>query len=87
MTFLLNLILLVLVGLIVACGYRAWRGPDTADRLLSIELIVTLLSGLMVVLSLLLDLRMFVDIALVLAALSFIGTMGISRFVAEGKVF
>ncbi len=87
MTFLLNLTLIVLVLLLLPCGWRAWRGPTTGDRLLAIDLTTTLLAGAMVVLALLTRQPMFVDVAIVLGALSFIGTIGIARFVAEGSVF
>lgn len=87
MTTLLTLVLIVLVLLVLPCSWRIWRGPSTADRLLAIDLITTLLAGVMVVLALLFQQGMFLDVALALGILSFIGTIGISRFVAEGSVF
>jgi len=86
MTFILNGLLIVLVLLMLPCGWRFWRGPTTADRLLAIDLITTLLAGLMVVLALLLEQGMFVDVALALGALSFIGTLALARFVSERNV-
>lgn len=87
MTLLLHTALILIVILMLATSIRARRGPRTADRLIAIDLITTLLAGAMVVLALLFEQEMFLDVALVLGALSFIGTIAISRFVAEGSVF
>jgi multicomponent Na+:H+ antiporter subunit F len=87
MVTLLNITLVSLVLLLLASSWRAWRGPTTADRLLAIDLITTLLVGVMVVLALLQGQGMYIDVALALGALSFIGTVGLSRFVAEGSIF
>lgn len=87
MTLLLHTALILIVILMLATSIRARRGPRTADRLIAIDLITTLLAGAMVVLALLFEQEMFLDVALALGALSFIGTIAISRFVAEGSVF
>ncbi|MDI9637069.1 cation:proton antiporter [Anaerolineae bacterium CFX9] len=87
MTTLMHFAIVLLVILMLACSWRARRGPRTADRLIAIDLIATLLAGVMVILALLYEQEMFLDVALALGALSFIGTIAISRFVAEGSVF
>jgi multicomponent Na+:H+ antiporter subunit F len=87
METLFDFILVILVMLMLPCGWRVWRGPSTADRLLAIDLVTTLLASVMVVLGLMTGQGMYIDVALALGALSFIGTIGISRFVAEGNVF
>lgn len=87
METLLEIGLVITVLLMLPCGWRAWRGPTTGDRLLAIDLMTTLLAGVMVILALLTEQGMYVDVALALGALSFIGTIGISRFVAEGSMF
>ncbi len=87
MTAILQLVLVLLVLLMLPCGWRFWRGPSVADRLLAIDLITTLLAGVMVVLSLILEQSLFVDVALALGALSFIGTLAFARFAIDGSVF
>jgi multicomponent Na+:H+ antiporter subunit F len=87
MTTLLSIVLVILVLLMLPCGWRVWRGPSTGDRLLAIDLMTTLLASVMVVFGLLFEQGMYIDVALALGALSFIGTVAISRFVAEGNVF
>ncbi len=87
MDVLLSVTLVTMVLLMLPCGWRAWRGPSTADPLLAIDLIATLLAALIVVLALLLEQSILVDVALAISALAFIGTVAISRYVAEGSVF
>jgi multisubunit Na+/H+ antiporter MnhF subunit len=84
---LLEFVLVALVLMLLPCGWRAWRGPTVADRLLAIDLITSLLAGAMVVLAVLQEQAMYVDVALALGALSFIGTLGLSRFASDGSVF
>ena len=87
MMLILQVVLFVLVVLMLPAGLRLWRGPSIADRLLAIDMITTLLAGVMVMLALILQQGMFVDVALALGALSFISTLGLARFVADGSVF
>lgn len=79
--------MLILVALIIPCAYRAWVGPSPADRLQAIDTITTLLIGIIILLALQRATVMYVDVALALAAFGFIGTLALSRYIAEGKVF
>ncbi len=79
--------LLILVVLIIPCAYRAWVGPSPADRLQAIDTITTLMIGIIIVLAVQRAIVMYVDVALALAAFGFIGTLALSRYIAEGKVF
>lgn len=79
--------LLILMALMIPCAYRAWVGPSPADRLQAIDTITTLMIGIIVVLALQRATVMYVDVALALAAFGFIGTLALSRYIAEGKVF
>ncbi|MEM6282176.1 MAG: monovalent cation/H+ antiporter complex subunit F [Chloroflexota bacterium] len=87
MAILLNTLLVALVLLMLPCGWRVWRGPTSGDRLLAIDLITTLLAGVMVTLGLQNGQGLYLDVALALGALSFIGTIGVARFIAEKQVF
>ncbi len=79
--------LVVLVILIIPCAYRAWIGPTATDRLQAIDTITTLLIGIIIVLAVLRNTVMFIDVAIALAAFSFIGTVALARYIAEGRVF
>ncbi|NDJ34281.1 MAG: hypothetical protein GYB64_06400 [Chloroflexi bacterium] len=82
-----TLALVVMVVLIIPCTYRVWAGPRPADRLQAIDLVTTLLTGMIVLVAVIERTPLFVDIGIALAAFAFIGTLAISRFIAEGKVF
>ena len=61
----LGLMLSLLLGLL-----RALLGPNAGDRMLAIQLIGTAGVGMLLLLSLLLDQRALIDVALVLALLA-----------------
>jgi multisubunit Na+/H+ antiporter MnhF subunit len=52
-----------------------------------VDLITTLLIGIIVMLALVEDTQNFVDMAIALAAFAFIGTISIARYISEGRVF
>jgi multisubunit Na+/H+ antiporter MnhF subunit len=79
--------LVVLVILLIISSYRVWRGPNAVDRLQAIDAGTTLLIGIIIVLVLVQHTSMLIDVAVALAALGFVGTLAVSRFLAEGKVF
>jgi multicomponent Na+:H+ antiporter subunit F len=82
-----QLVLIVLIALLLPCAYRVWRGPSPADRLQAIDTITTLLIGIIVVLVPVQESTLVADVGIALAALSFIATLAIARYLAEGKVF
>ena len=79
--------LLVLVLLLIPCIYRLGIGATAADRLQVADTITTLLIGIIIVLALIRNDGMFVDIAIALAAFSFIGTLALARYIAEKRFF
>ncbi|GAB4544834.1 MAG: hypothetical protein OHK0023_02220 [Anaerolineae bacterium] len=82
-----QLALMVMIILIVPCAWRALRARNPAERLQAIDLITTLLIGIVVLLALVQQTAFVVDVGVALAALSFIGTLAIARFLSDGKVF
>lgn len=83
----LNISLIVLVALLIPAAYRIVRGPRIADRMLGVDMITTMLLGSIVLLAVITDAALLIDVGLAVALLSFIGTLAIARFVAEGRVF
>ncbi len=79
--------LLVLIVLLVPCIYRLYVGPSAADRLQVTDTITTLLIGIIVLLALVRNDRMFIDIAIALAAFAFIGTLALARYISEKRIF
>jgi multisubunit Na+/H+ antiporter MnhF subunit len=83
----LQIAMSVLVILLLPCAWRAVRGPTPSDRLQAVETTTTLLIGIVIVLTLLQDSPLSFDVGIALAALAFIATLAIARYLSEGRVF
>lgn len=70
-----------------ACGFLVVRSSSVATRILALDTTVLLLLGLLVVFSYWQGVPYYLDAALVLALLGFIGTLGAARFYREGRLF
>jgi len=82
-----NAAIVSMIVLLVPTTFRVWVGPSTADRLQAVDAVTTILIGVVVLLAVILDLDLFMDVGLALAALSFISTVAIARYIGEGRVF
>jgi multicomponent Na+:H+ antiporter subunit F len=81
----LEYLLVVLLGaLILPIMYILWRGPTTADRALALEVIGTLSVLMLLVLSIIQGRAIYLDVALLLAIFSFLGTLIIARYLERG---
>lgn len=83
----IRLVLLGLVILLIPASYRVVVGETLPDRLQAVDLITTLLIGIIVMLALVEGTEVFVDMAVALAAFAFIGTISIARYISEGRTF
>jgi multicomponent Na+:H+ antiporter subunit F len=83
----LQMVLFLMVLMLIPAAYRLIRGPRIADRMLAIDLITTILLGIIVLLAVIERQTLLVDVALALSLLSFVATLALSRFVGEGRVF
>ena len=83
----IRLVLLALVSLLIPASYRIIVGETLPDRLQAMDIITTLLIGIIVMLALVEETEVFVDLAIALAAFAFIGTISIARYISEGRVF
>lgn len=71
--------LFIAAGLIAAA--RAIAGPTFADRVISISSIVSIVIFLMVFYSVSYGMELYLDIAIILMLLSFVGSLAIAKFV------
>ncbi len=79
--------LVIHIGLLAVCVWRLWRGENVIDRLLGADVFSTLVLGVLVLVALLTLNSLYIDVALGLAALGFIGTIALAKFVADRQVF
>jgi multicomponent Na+:H+ antiporter subunit F len=71
---------LLLVGAIAIALVRVVRGPSTPDRVVALDLIATLVVGLVCVYALVTREPELLGAATVLALLGFLGTVAVARF-------
>lgn len=74
----------VLVSYVLVCMIRLGIGPTAADRAVAVDTINTLVVATMVLLGAAFNLMIIMDVALVYALLSFVGTLYIARYLEEG---
>ena len=87
LTYVLYLALLVHIGLLAVVLWRVWRGDNVIDRLTGADLLSTLTLSILVLLALIEGNSIYVDVALGLAALGFIGTIALAKYVADEQMF
>jgi multisubunit Na+/H+ antiporter MnhF subunit len=85
--FIENAALVVLIIAFVPATYRIWTGPSAMERLQALDLTTNVFVGIIVVLGLVLDNAQMIDIGIAMAAFSFVATLAIARFIAEGRFF
>jgi len=76
-------------ALVIAIGglisvFRAIAGPTVPDRVVGVDTLNTIVVALMVLLGAAYDRTIYIDIAIVYALLSFIGTLIIARYLQGG---
>lgn len=85
MTFIwisLIIVILSMVGLL----YRIFRGPSIPDRLIALDAIGVMFISATALLSILFETKFFIEVILLIAVLSFIGTVGFSKFIEKGEI-
>ena len=78
-------IFLVIIGLaIFLCLLRVLKGPTAPDRAVALDTMATITTALLVFLGFIFDRYIYLDVALVYAVLTFIGSVAIARFLEKG---
>ena len=75
---------IVLVGIAV---WRVWRGENVIDRLMGTELVTTLFLAILILVAIVFRESLYIDVALALGALSFIGTVALAKYLADEQIF
>jgi multicomponent Na+:H+ antiporter subunit F len=83
----LNVSLAVHIGLIAISVYRIWRGENLVDRLLGADLVTTLMLAVLVLIALIELNALYIDVALGLAALSFVSAIAFAKYIADERIF
>jgi multisubunit Na+/H+ antiporter MnhF subunit len=83
----LNISLAIHLILIAVCVWRVWRGENLIDRLIGLDMNATLIMSVLVLVALVTMDPIYLDIALGLAALGFIGIVALARYIADHRMF
>jgi multicomponent Na+:H+ antiporter subunit F len=67
--------------------WRIWRGENSIVRLVAFDLASTLTLAVLVLISILEQNSIFMDTAIALAALSYVSTVALAKFISDQKVF
>ncbi len=78
-------IAMALLGIgIILSVVRLALGPSLPDRVVALEMIGVLTVGFITVFAIVVDQPVFIDAAIVLALIGFIGTVAFARYVEKG---
>ena len=86
MTFIwisLLLIVLSILGLLI----RLYKGPSTPDRIIALDAFGVVIISATGLLSILFGTGFFMEVILLIAIMSFIGTIAFSKFIEKGAIF
>lgn len=83
----LNISLAIHIVLIAVCVWRVGLGETLIDRLIGLDMTATLILAVLVLVSFISQDVIYIDIALALAALGFIGTIALARYIADQEMF
>ncbi len=73
--------------MIAIAVWRVWRGENVIDRLIGVELVSTLFLSILVLIALIYRDSIYIDLALALGGLGFIGTIALAKYVADEQMF
>lgn len=83
----LNIALAIHIALIALSVYRLWRGENLVDRLVGADLVTTLMLAVLVLIALIEMNALYIDVALGLAALGFVGAIALAKYAADERIF
>lgn len=87
LTVVLYAALLIHILLMGVSLWRVVRGENVIDRLIGFDLMSTITLAILVIIALIEGNSIYLDVALGLAALSFIGTIALAKYVADEQMF
>lgn len=82
----LNITLAMVVVAALLNVYRLVRGPDAPDRILALDTLYINGIALIVLLDLVLGTRLYLEAALLMAVMGFVGTVALAKYLKRGSV-
>lgn len=78
-----NVVMVVLIVALALAFVRLVRGPSLPDRVVTLDLIGTIVVGIIAVYAVATDQPVFIDAAIVLALIVFLGTVAFARYTEQ----
>ncbi|KAA1042552.1 Na(+)/H(+) antiporter subunit F1 [Macrococcus equipercicus] len=86
MTIIVVIALIVVVVSMFGFLYRAVKGPSVADRVVALDALGISLMAVIALFSILLNTTHYISIMMLLAILSFLGTVSFAKFMDKGEI-
>lgn len=68
-------------------AWQTWRGATGIERLIGLDLAGTLTLAVVIIVSIIQRNSIYIDLAIALAALSYLSTVVLAKFISDNKVF
>jgi multisubunit Na+/H+ antiporter MnhF subunit len=81
-----TILLITLALMLLPLMARLWRGPTVGDRILALEVIGGIGTLMMAAISLTSQRTVYLDVAVLLALFSFLGTLVMARYLERGLI-
>jgi multicomponent Na+:H+ antiporter subunit F len=79
-----NYVIIPILGLSVILVFiRFLKGPSLADRVISLDMLILMAIGIIVVYSIIYNQSTFLDIAMLFALIAFLGTVAFAYYIEE----
>ena len=73
----------ILLAALIMVVIRLVKGPSTPDRIVSLDMIGSILIGLIICLGIVKDNSIYIDVILIITLILFIGTVAMSKYLTE----
>jgi len=84
--YLIYAFILPILSLALLCSFiRLVRGPSLPDRVVALDLMATLVIGIVAVYSIATGRSAYLDVAIILALIAFLGTVAFAYYLQRGK--
>ncbi len=81
----IEIVFLIIIGVgIFLCLVRMIKGPTSSDRAVALDTLSTVTTALLVLLGYIFKRVIYLDVSLVYAILTFVGSVAIARFLEKG---
>lgn len=80
-------VLAIYLGMAILSAWRALRGENGLVRLTGLDLTSTLTISVLVIVAIITGSKIYIDIAIAAAALGYLSTVALAKYISDQKVF